>query len=175
MHCIGFLKPQRIVFAISDRTNCFICPLATKTRIWLETQNAANPMNTLHLLASMDSYNSMVDYAINCKRQWHSLRGGWQCANERCTLKSIQNHFLRCSCRFALSLFVQFSAFHFSFFWNYNFSFSFLCAIWMIPYVQMLHKENLVYKNQKCITNSFHACALVIASQATHIHARTPF
>lgn len=38
-----------------------------------------------------------------------------------------------------------------------------------------LHKENLVYKNQKCITNSFHACALVIASQATHIHARTPF
>lgn len=55
------------------------------------------------------------------------------------------------------------------------FVFSFLCAIWMIPYVQMLHKENLVYKNQKCITNSFHACALVIASQATHIHARTPF
>lgn len=31
------------------------------------------------------------------------------------------------------------------------------------------------YKKWKCITNSFHACALALASQATHIHAHTPF
>lgn len=98
VHCVCDLKPQRIVFAISDQTNCFICPVATKRRIWLETQNVASPMNTLHLLASMDSYNSMVDYAINGKRQWLCLQGGWQCANERCAFTGI------CCCLFSLSL-----------------------------------------------------------------------
>lgn len=145
-----------------------------KTEIWLETENAAVQWICCIYFSPTDLHNfkRIIQSIEETKTTTQTFDGGWYC--ERwCPCISCEHSwklfFFTFCYRFVLNC---------SFYWlaispqQKLFVQNQLQQFYRLLYFQLKQRKYRHYTRWKRITNSFHACALAIASQATHIHAR---